>query len=182
MTTRCLQHVRILTAASLCAVVAIGLTGCSSSKKSAKSMSSESAESAESAAPAMAVMAEPEPAAADDYTALTRGQTFSVRLPTYCGSQRGWRLAPKSADDRFVKLLDRKAQQVEPGMSDTLDARAWDVFTFRAMKPGETNIEFVLDQPWHPEQAAVRTHVLTCNITPPTRGQGKLQQASVTVE
>ena len=176
MTTRCPLIVRFGAAASLLLVASLAMTGCSSAnKKTAKKPM------ASSTPVAMASMEEPQPES-DDYTALTRGQKFTVRLPTYCGSQRGWRIDPKSADDRFVKLLDRKSQQVHPGASDTLDARAWDVFTFQAMKPGETNLTFILDQPWHPEQEAIRTHVLTCNITPPMKGQGKLQQASVTVE
>ncbi len=180
MTTRCQNIVRVSTVASLFAVAAMTLTGCSSNK-SAKSMNtkpnaSEMANASESesySAPEMA---------ADDYTALTRGQEFSVRLPTYCGSQRAWRITPASAEDRFVELLDRHSQQVEEGMSDTLDAPSYDVFTFRAIKNGETNIHFIYDQPLHTERGAVRMHTLTCNITPPTKGQGKLQQASVTVE
>jgi len=154
------------------------LTGCSSNK-SAKSMNtkpnaSEMANASESESYS--------PETADDYTALTRGQEFIVRLPTYCGSQRAWRITPASAEDRFVELIDRQSQQVEEGMSDTLDAPSWDIFTFRATKNGETNIHFIYDQPMHTERGAVRMHTLTCNITPPAKGQGKLQQASVTVE
>lgn len=175
MTTRCPLIVRFGAAASLLVVASLALTGCSSANKTAKKPM------ASKAPVAMAAVEEPRQES-DDYTALTRGQTFTVRLPTYCGSQRGWRIDPKSAEDRFVKMLDRKSQQVHPGASSTLDARAWDEFTFRATKSGETNLVFILDQPWHPEQQAVRTHVLTCNITPPTKGQGKLHQASVTVD
>lgn len=181
MTTRCPHIVRVSTVASLFAVAAMTLTGCSSNK-SAKSMNTEpnASEMAANASESESYSA-PE-VAADDYTALTRGQTFSVRLPTYCGSQRAWRITPASAEDRFVELLDRQSQQVDEGMSDTLDAPSYDVFTFRATKNGETNIHFIYDQPMHTERGAVRMHTLTCNITPPVRGQGKLQQASVTVE
>ena len=181
MTTRCPHIVRVSTVASLFAVAAMTLTGCSSNK-SAKSMDTKPNASEMAAAESDSESYSAPEMAADDYTALTRGQTFTVRLPTYCGSQRAWRISSSTAEDRFVDLLDRQSQQVDEGMSDTLDAPSWDIFTFRAVKNGETNLKFIYDQPMHSERGAVRMHTLTCNITPPARGQGKLQQASVTVE
>lgn len=113
---------------------------------------------------------------------LVRGQKFTVRLPTHCGSQYAWRLTPGSADSRFATLLERKSQQVDEGMSSTLDEPAYDEFTFRATRTGMASLDFVYDSPWMIESAPARQYTLECDISKPMPGMPKMQQASVTVE
>jgi predicted secreted protein len=118
-----------------------------------------------------------------DGATVVRGQTLTVRLPTLSGSEYAWRLAPASADDRMVSLQKRQPEQSETGMGETTNgAPAWDVFTFRANRPGQTTVDFIYDRPWDNGEP-VRTYTLQLEVLKKgSASTSATQQASVTVE
>ena len=154
-----------LTAVAL-SVAVVALTGCSSSNKTAsKSSSSSSMSSSSMSGKSMSSKSAMTPrsqrSASHDITNAIRGQTFTVQLPTSNGSEYGWRLAPSSAEDKFVRLQERKQQQ--NATSDFPGAPSSDVVTFRANRTGQTTLTFIYDRPFGSEQA-MRTFTLDVDV------------------
>lgn len=172
---------RVCLTASLLVAAASMLGGCSSSSKSAPKTSASAMNSTSQAtthdASGMDIY---DGAYAYDHTSLVRGQTFTVRLPSTVGSHYDWRLSPESASNKSITLLSRKSQQVDAGESNVLDSACWDVFTFRANRLGETQIEFMYDRPFHTNHRSTREFSLSLDIAQPVKGQ-MIQHASVTV-
>jgi predicted secreted protein len=157
MSTHTLRRARLITAAAL-TVSTIALVGCASGSKtststadssSSNSKSSAIASSKASAKPMSRTVTASNRSQSRDITSAIKGQTFTVQLPTANASGYAWRLAPASADDKFVRLQDLKQQQ--NAMSDSPGAAAQDVFTFRANRNGQTTLTFIYDRPWSNE-------------------------------
>ncbi len=172
---------RVCLTASLLVAAASMLGGCSSSSKSAPKTSASAMTNTSSTtthdASGMDIY---DGGYAYDHTSLVRGQTFTVRLPSTVGSQFDWRLTPESAKNQNIKLLSRKSQQVDAGESDVKHSKCWDVFTFRANRIGETQIEFMYDRPFQSNHRALREFSMTVDVGQPMKGQ-MIQHANVTV-
>ena len=160
------KSTRLLAAAALVAFAG-SLSGCSS-KPAPKTVTGPAHNSA--------------PGGMDGAT-VVRGQTLTVRLPTLSGSEYAWRLAPASADERLVSLQKPDREQSEPGMGETTNgAPAWDVFTFRANRPGQTTVDFIYDRPWDNGEP-VRTYSLQLGVLKKgTAPASATQHGCVTVE
>lgn len=175
-----LSVVRLGLVAALLAGGTLSLGGCSSSsKKAAMSANAPAAIDGQ-----MTSLEGLDNSMAYEHMSLVRGQKFSVRLPTYSGSNYGWRLAPESADSKFVSLLERRSQQTGCGMPGSSGSESFDVFTFRANRTGECEIQFIYDRPFMPEEKARREFAMGVDISKVTKeSKPQLAQvASVTVE
>lgn len=173
-------NLRTVALASMLVGAASLLGGCSSSSKSAsKAMNSSSSPASEQMTLDMI-----DGSTAYQHLSLVRGQKFTVRLPTHCGSHYNWRLSPESADNNYVSLQDRRSQQVEPGESDLRDSPSCDEFTFIARRTGEVELQFIYDRPFMPEEQASREFAMNVDISKVTKESKPqlAQHASVTVD
>ena len=113
-------------------------------------------------------------AVVEQATVVNRGDTVVVYLPTHTGGAHNWRLSPESAKQNEMTLL-RRNQQVT-GSATSKGQPAFDVFTFKTNRTGQTSIDFIYDWTWSGETAPVKRFSLNVDVAKP----GQMQTASVT--
>ena len=94
---------------------------------------------------------------------IKKGTTFTIELPSNVATGKSW-LFEQNIDQSHLELIDKK---YVASQTDIDGQPGKDVFSFRALAVGKTNIHLVYDFPFDPEisQKALRQHFLI-EITP----------------
>jgi len=103
-------------------------------------------------------------AAEEQSVALKIDQTIEVRLRFQSGTGYAWRIAGGASDTGVVNSQgQRLAHETERGYRPP-GSPTRTVFTLRALRPGETTVEFVYERPWEKKVQPVRRFVLHIHV------------------
>jgi len=77
-----------------------------------------------------------------DRVRLRPDETFVVRLESRGGPEYGWQLTRDAAQQDVVDIVSEPRPVVSPAGASAAAEPKWDVFTFRALRPGSTTLRF----------------------------------------
>jgi inhibitor of cysteine peptidase len=95
------------------------------------------------------------------------GKEFSISLDSNRTTGYGWQLA-KPVDEKVVKAVRNIYQEAAPAAKDgapRVGAGGKEVWTFKAVKPGKTAIEFKYVRPWEKDTPPVKTAKFQVEVT-----------------